>query len=127
MHDNNIIDRIPRIKQLREKLNITRKLCSYAIVSQIVSANKNDKVMAVSGFFVLQLMIEQSQIRIYSFKNQPEAQNFYIDLEKQYINDPSMNILMVKMDSIKQIKKAYPNYFADSKIFLDNLNAILAE
>jgi hypothetical protein len=127
VHDNNIIDRIPRIKQLREKLNITRKLCSYAIVSQIVSANKNDKVMAVSGFFVLQLMIEQSQIRIYSFKNQPEAQNFYIDLEKQYINDPSMNILMVKMDSIKQIKKAYPNYFADSKIFLDNLNAILAE
>ncbi len=44
-----------------------------------------------------------------------------------YIYEPSYNILMVKMDKINQIKKAYPNYFADSKIFLEQLNAILAK
>jgi putative GTP pyrophosphokinase len=123
VHNNNIIDRIPRINQLLEKLNITHKISAYAAVS----ASEYNKVIAPRGFLVLQLMIEQSQIRIYSFKNQTEAQNVYIDLEKQYINDPSMNILMVKMDSIKQIKKAYPNYFADSKIFLEKLNLILSK
>ncbi|MBP9743576.1 MAG: hypothetical protein KBD37_09480 [Burkholderiales bacterium] len=88
-----------------------------------MTSDKNRPNLAKANFFILLLNVEQSQIR--PFENQIEAQNFYIDLEKRYIDYPSTNILMVRMDSIRQIKKSYPNYFADSKVFMEQLLSIL--
>src|SRR6185437_11373574 len=126
LHDNTIKDRLSEIKQLCEDLNVVDKLRGYPLVTQRASDNKNhDKYLKDANFFILALMTKQAHIQIRSFKEPGEAQDFYIEQEKMYINNPSVNILMVKMDSIKQIKKSYPNYFADSKVFLEALVQIL--
>lgn len=127
-HDNIISDkdRLAEIKQLAKILNVINKLNSYTITTRSISDRKNhDKRIKDANFFVLVLKIKEAQIEIIPFKNQIEAQIAYIDLEKAYINDSFTNVLMVKMDSIKKIKKSYPNYFADSKVFLEKLNVIL--
>ncbi|HLX54209.1 MAG TPA: RelA/SpoT domain-containing protein [Aquella sp.] len=120
LHDNTIEDRLSEIKQLYEDLNVKDKFQSYPIV--IERANKKD-----ANFLILLLDTKQKQISIRPFKKSGEAQDFYIAQEKMYINEPSHNILMVKMDSITPIRKSYPNYFADSKFFLEQLNTILAK
>ncbi|MCC2626348.1 MAG: hypothetical protein K0R14_2221 [Burkholderiales bacterium] len=122
LHDNTIENRLNEIKQLCKDLKVIDKLQGYPKVIEKVSGNKNE-----ANFFILLLDTRQVQIYIRSFKNSDDAQDFYIKQEKNYINDPSINVLMVKMDSIKKIKKSYPNYFADSKIFLEQLNIILAK
>lgn len=127
LHDNRmgIRDRLVEIKLLCDKLDVINKLKSYRIATDIVSHNKHEDIKS-ANFFVLELHIgDVSLIKITPFKNQTEAQEFYINSEKECINNSSMNILMVKMDSINKIKKSYLNYFANSKIFLEKLTAIL--
>jgi ppGpp synthetase/RelA/SpoT-type nucleotidyltranferase len=128
LHDNTIMGRLDEIKQLCKDLNVINKLNGYAHISKIVE-NKKDKQIKDAKFFILILFLKKNppELRRMSFKDQIEAQNAYIALEKGYINNPSVNILMVKMDSIKQIKKSYPNYFADSKIFWETLTSIVAK
>lgn len=130
LHDNNIKDRLIEIKHLYQNLHVIDKLKSYSIISSRISDKDNHKhVKHITNakFFILLLKVQQLQIEIKPFKHQLEAQEFYVRLEKEYINDTSVNVLMVKMDSIRQIRKSYPNYFADAQIFSQRLNHILAK
>lgn len=124
LHDNNLRDRLTEIKQLCKKLNVFQKLRSYIVVAKGVS---DGKFITKPRFFVLLLDIKKTLTTFIAFEKQTEAQDDYIKFEKQYINDPSMNVLMVTMDSIRQIKQSYPNYFADSKMFLEKLMVILSK
>lgn len=129
LHNNtiNVRDRLTEINQLCKNLNVTHKLTGYSHVLRVLDKENHGKHAVKDKFFILSLMLKQSTISIRTFKDEIEAQKVYIELEKEYIGDSSVNILMVKMDSIRQIKKSYPNYFADSKIFLEKLNTILAK
>lgn len=49
----------------------------------------------------------------------------YAELEAEYSNDDNINIVLISAESIRSLKKAYPNYFADSDFFLENLQRIL--
>src|SRR6185437_3391248 len=90
LHDNTIKDRLSEIKQLCEDLNVVDKLRGYPLVTQRASDNKNhDKYLKDANFFILALMTKQAHIQIRSFKEPGEAQDFYIEQEKMYINNPS--------------------------------------
>jgi hypothetical protein len=91
---------------LCKELKVIDKLQGYPKVLERVSDNKHD-----ANFFILVLDTKQALIYIRPFKNSEGAQDFYIEQEKRYINDPAYNVLMVKMDSIKKIKKSHPGCF----------------
>jgi len=53
------------------------------------------------------------------------AINEYLKLERESGNMNSDNIVLVSTQSVHNLKKAYPNYFADSKVFIKNLEELL--
>ncbi len=123
LHNNNITNRIDTIRELCNHLNIIDKLKYYTHTLNIAKQDNIEK----ATFVILNLHIDEKKrsLGMTFCANQAEAEKMYMALEKLYINNSSNNILMVRISSIKQIQKSYPNYFADSKIFIDNLQAIL--
>lgn len=115
-------ERISEIKELNNKLNALNKLSGYTIASNIVMDKKMDKV---KKFILLKLDTKNRIIHYTPFKDEQQAQDQYINEEKLSMNNSYINILLVKESSIKQLLKSYPNYFADSEIFIYQLNMIL--
>jgi ppGpp synthetase/RelA/SpoT-type nucleotidyltranferase len=56
-----------------------------------------------------------------------EAQGDYERAEKETENDPSIQVVLVAVDDVEALKKAYPNYYVDTDEFLDALNKELSQ
>lgn len=58
----------------------------------------------------------------YNNRDLPIATNHYLDLERQHNNNNSVDVVLVSAKSVRSLRIAYPNYFADSRVFLEKLN-----
>jgi hypothetical protein len=46
-------------------------------------------------------------------------------MESEFKSDPNKDVVLVSIDSISALKKAYPNYFADTVDFIATLHEVL--
>ena len=78
-------------------------------------------------FFLLELDVEQGRLilRSYTQEEEEKAIEDYDVAEKKNQNKRGYDVVLVGADTDKDLKKAYPNYFVDSKEFLMNLQKIL--
>lgn len=89
--------------------------------------NKADKLESDKSkkYILIILNIKESKVNWKSHQSFEEAEKSYSLTEKQYIANDDVNILLVQTPSLKELKKAYPNYFYDTKIFLEKIKRIL--
>lgn len=126
-HDNvtSQADRVAEIKRLAVKLNVIFKLESYSsIIHRIV--NKISPLHK-SKYFIIVLSVKDRRTRMSGYRGEIEAEDKYKQLEQINLDSNDVNIVLVKADSIKKIKQAYPNYFADSSNFVRALEKILSQ
>ena len=78
------------------------------------------------GFFLFDLDIPKESLSIQPYKEQERSKAFldYSKLEKKHRDDPKHDVVLVGSDDAKNLKKAYPNYFADTKDFVSELKKI---
>lgn len=76
-------------------------------------------------YILIILNIKESKVNWQAYQYFEEAEKAYSSLEKQYITNDDVNILLLETPSLKELKKAYPNYFYDTKIFLEKIRRIL--
>jgi hypothetical protein len=55
-----------------------------------------------------------------------EAQNRYLEVEKANKDKPEVQTVLVSVDSVAHLRKAYPNYFLDISEFVMVLKKMLA-
>ncbi len=128
LHDNSIENRLSELQNLSNHLNVIKKLEGYIIASDASTNvhNESNKHIKNAKFFILELDVNKSSTLILGFINEQEALDSYLKWEKENIYNPEVNTLMVKMSSVKQLKISYPNYFADSRLFIEKLKMVLA-
>ena len=87
--------------------------------------NKNFK-KGVS-YFLLELNVNLERTTIYGYtkKQEEEAMKYYTKVEKIHREEKGYDVVLVGADKIDGLKKAYPNYFIDTKEFLRNLERVL--
>ena len=80
------------------------------------------------GFYLLRLNTRKKIISIQFVPSELllEAYEDYRRIEQEIAEDPTRDVVLVSADSLKDLKLAYPNYFADTRLFLDNLKKVLA-
>jgi ppGpp synthetase/RelA/SpoT-type nucleotidyltranferase len=80
-------------------------------------------------FFLLELDVtegsEKIEIRGYPKDAETLATGHYLEAEKTQVGDLNKDVVLVAADSIDELKKAYPNYFIDTTIFLKYLRLYL--
>lgn len=106
--------------ELEGRLQILVKLEGLAI-----SGNHIDSVMKdYSGYHVMQLFASDKLVRLQPFSELKDAESFYSARERETASDDSVSVVLINAGNLKEIKKAYPNYFLDTKAFLRNIARI---
>ena len=109
---------IEEIRELNNKLKAIDKLKGYRVSAHHIENITKDT------YFILKLMLDKRIVNISRYYSQEEAKDIYISLEQGLSSN--YNLVLVKSDSIQGLKKAFPNYFADSSLFVETLELLLS-
>lgn len=112
-------DIISEIKSLENQYHLFDQLRAYNVAARHITNNNK------AYYYVLVLKFNEQLLSITPFpRNQiKEATEMYNNYENA---DADNNVVLVSADSISALKKAYPNYFMNTKEFVDVLERILA-
>lgn len=115
-------DRAELIKYI-ERLNVLPKLRAFAVSTKHLGSDKQNH----GDYFLLTLEIDKSNIQIKRFASGDldKATAQYAALETEFKENTTRDVVLVAAESVHGLKKAYPNYFADTTGFSKNLERIL--
>lgn len=115
---------IQELRSLDKELAITPKLKGVAIATRHIDTPAKE-----SYCFVMALDSLNSRVSLTPFtENQmQQAEDFYLSLEDKNRSNPYCSVVLISAGSLVQIRKAYPNYFLDTNLFLGSLFKYLDE
>ena len=87
-----------------------------------------EPVIVNARYFLLELDPNAGSIAVSGFRAGEilRATNRYNEAEKQ-ITESGGDAVLVSVDSLSALRRAYPNYFLDTRVFLDLLEETLRE
>ena len=103
------------------KLDVISKLKAFTIATKQVITDKKQ-----GAYHLVVLDLEEKKVNIYSYpkSNLENANKHYIKVEREVEKGKALQVVLVSAGSIKDLMKAYPNYFLDTSKFIDQLNTI---
>jgi hypothetical protein len=118
----NTPDRLELIKCI-EELGVLHKLRAFAVSTKHLGIDKKNR----NDYFLLVLEVDKSNIKVMRFSqnNIDDATQEYAELEKKFKNNSNKDVVLVSAESVHGLKKAYPNYFADTTEFSKNIERII--
>jgi len=114
------------IRQKEKELQVRSKMKHWTNTIRQFDQLKNEEK---SQFFLLELDTIQEKLTIssYSKRNEQKAISDYAQAEKRIYGRKEYDVVLVGADTTQDLKKAYPNYFLDTREFLKYLDKILNE
>ena len=111
-------------KELEKELQVRTKMKQW---TNSVKYFDDFKTKKKTKFYLLELdtVLERLNISAFTKREEKEALLAYSNAEKKIYNRKEYDVVLVSADNIKDLKKAYPNYFLDTKDFLRYLENIL--
>ncbi|WP_027328748.1 RelA/SpoT domain-containing protein [Marinimicrobium agarilyticum] len=115
-------ERLELIKYI-ERLGVLHKLRAFAVSTRHLGRDRKNK----NDYFLLVLDVSKSNIgvRRYSRDHVDSATKRYAELEREYKENNDKDVVLVSAESVHGLKKAYPNYFADTTEFSKNIERII--
>lgn len=112
-----------KVIQDYSKLKIESQLQGFAI-----AANHIDKKLANSKYqyYLIQLDLQNRMVNIrqYRFSELSKANEDYTEVERKISLGANLQVVLVSIDKISALSKAYPNYFLDTKDFIKEIKKI---
>ncbi len=119
---NNSKDEIFRsVLNLTEHLDVKRKLFAFAIAANAIELRQSQ---GNYHLVVLNSATRVVEIRSFGQKRLEEANLAYSEVERQSESDSNIQAVLVATNSIDALKRAYPNYFLDTRQFTNALTKI---
>ncbi|MDO8668872.1 MAG: RelA/SpoT domain-containing protein [Candidatus Buchananbacteria bacterium] len=118
-----------QIQKLARKLDVVKKMNEWARIHKIIENYEKD-TKSQFDFYLLNLNLDTKELKIFAYKtNQEEFANAeYSKLEERMLtNKENRDIVLVSAETNKELRKAYPNYFLDTKEFVNQLNIYFKE
>src|SRR6266571_4338178 len=77
-----------------------------------------------AGVYLLYLDTDTETIKVTGFPDSERARasNVYLATEKTIKDKPSAQAVLVSVESVQALRSAFPNYFADTRVFIDAMN-----
>lgn len=117
------------IRTKEKELNAIEKLRAFTLAFKEYTEKKDTKKKA--KFFLLELSMKQNDKKLiiteYLEKEKEKAVTEYGEKEKAHKGESDYDVVLVSVDDVKDLKKAYPKYFADTNDFIQQLNKIIGE
>ncbi len=115
------------IKEKEREINFIEKMESWSSALDYINREIKPKTKNKAKFFLLELDIpgKKTVIKTYNENEEEKAIKDYSDLEKRHFEDKDYDIVLVGVDNINDLRKAYPSYFLDTEEFLRHLKRII--
>jgi ppGpp synthetase/RelA/SpoT-type nucleotidyltranferase len=111
---------VAELRTLVQKLQVQTVLQGWgAGVNLITQRIKGKDSPKRSHSYLLVLDSNAKTIEVFPFAKEelPKAQQRYLDVEKENVNKPEIQAVLVSVDSVAALRRAYPNYYLDSFAF----------
>lgn len=113
----NKLELYSEINKLSGKLKVNERMSGWA--------QSLDQLKSADGrFFILMLDIDKKEISFISEKDEKGLSKLldkYFELEEMHKDNDNYDVVLVIGENAKDLRKAYPNYFADTTDFLRHL------
>lgn len=116
------IDTAFELKRLAASLSVIERLNAFAVTTQHVVSKTNSK----TDYFLLELVTKENLIKVRQFSSSDLSKATRVYLERETEAKGSHDVVLVAAGSMHALKAAYPNYFADTSAFIQNLKKVLA-
>ena len=108
------------IRKLATKLNVV-DLTAYGQAIRIV-----EQTPAVKGLtFLLELDIAESVLAVRSFTNPALAADAYSAVERAIEGEAKKDVVLVAVESMDSLRRAYPDYFLDTTAFIGTVRDVI--
>ena len=108
------------------QLNIIEQLNAYT--STYSNTWRQNRAKGRSGKYALLTLntdLATTDVDIFAESKLSEALEKYAATEKKYHSSDVINIVLVNLDNVENLERAYPNYFMDTKILSNCLSRIV--
>jgi hypothetical protein len=111
-------DLIAELKLVADELDARRRLVAYGQALKLVEPDSG-------SYFLLQLDSHTEKLTVTGYRRNDlaTAEADYARVERSAMGNPGADAVLVSVDSVKLLRAAYPNYFADTKRFVEILDA----
>lgn len=109
------VDTFQEMSERIDRLNLFERLRAFKVATKALTQDKENG----AGYFIVLLELDENLVSYTRFgKSQlDEATTYYDEQEKLYKDNSSKDVVMVSAGSVRDLKRAYPNYFADTSLF----------
>lgn len=109
------------IREMTTRLKVEAHLSAYKVALNMTT----DPQHAKAAYFLLALNHDERRLRVTSYRKRQIAQanEEYLQAEKRLSSIGSA--VLVSVDSVEQLKRAYPNYYQDTDLFLEYLKQVI--
>ena len=114
------IQLVDELRQHAERLNIVNRLTTFG---NALNITETDTAFQDARFFLLELDPNAQNVTVSGFKRDDlmHATRLYADVEKK-IAETGGDAVLVSVDSLAALRRAYPNYFLDTRVFIGLLD-----
>jgi hypothetical protein len=111
---------VKELRGLAKKLNVENALRMYG---QALNVGR-DGAGKGNHFFLLRLEPQRGRMNIEGFPRREleKASARYLEVERQIEGIAGAEAVLVSVDSLAALERAYPNYFLDTDVFLTALH-----
>jgi hypothetical protein len=108
---------------LEKRLRVREVLRSYSLALNYAGSIKRSD----AKLMLLHMKPREEKLQVRGFKTLDVAlaNKMYIDLEQQIDPSSGEQAVLVRVDSVHALAKAFPNYFLDTQIFSQQISAIV--
>jgi len=107
------------LRDLSQKLDLENRLGAYGQAMRFLANPRHGK--GESHYFLIELNPGQKSVEVTTFKlsESVQANAKYLEVEKKMKETPGSEAVLVSVDSLDTIRRAYPNYFLDTHVFMN--------
>jgi len=110
---------ISELTTLASELEVRTKLAAWTSALQWVRPQQEGSHFLLS----LDTRAERLTVTTYGKSQLEQANADYLKLEKDNTGKPGRDAVLVTLESVKSLRTAYPNYFADTRLFMEAVDA----
>lgn len=109
-----------RTRDEAERLNIRERLDAFSYAMKTIGS----EIRGVYNLLILDYSVKTVTIRSFGREKLDEANEAYTEAEKLVLNGEPLQVVLVSTGSVKNLRKAFPNYFLDTTEFIKALARI---
>lgn len=119
----NFDDSQVQLAKLISKLNIYKRFNAFRVTLNFIDENISSNEHAYC-LIKIDTVSNTGEVSLFSERESKEATNKYLAAEKESAKNPTLVSALVNIASVGNLKEAFPNYFADSTLFIETLQSV---